>query len=56
MTLKNAIKRLMSNDRDGSWDEIDTIEELKESLECSIDEHKNEPEVAEFYANILKEL
>lgn len=56
MKFKECIKILSKNDRNGSWEEVETLEELKESLECSIDEHKDEPEIAEFYKNLLKQL
>jgi hypothetical protein len=52
LTLKQAIDRLMRNDRNATWDECETIEELREGLVCAIENCDDEAE--DFYKSIYE--
>ena len=54
MDLKQAIHYLMNNDKNGSWDEVETVIELKEALETSITQYDKEEETYIFYKSILE--
>jgi hypothetical protein len=53
MPLQEAIDKLMSNDKNGTWYECETVEQLQESLMESW-KTAEDKEAREFYSAILK--
>lgn len=55
MEFKEVIKMLMSDDRNATWDEIETEEELKNDLEVCIEHHEElgDEEEVEYFKKML---
>ena len=58
MNFEDAIKKLMENDKNGTWDEIEKgdMDELQASLEVAICNAEGDEGAYAFYYNILDEL
>ena len=54
--LQNAIELLMDNDKNGTWDEIETIEELIEAITETLKDYETSEETYQFYQTILSDL
>jgi hypothetical protein len=52
--LKNVIAKLMNNDRNGSWDECETIEQIIEGLREALKQYQPDDDEYKFYHIILK--
>jgi len=52
LTLKSAINILQNNDQNGTWYEVETIEELKESLLEAMTNYEESEETYIFYQDI----
>lgn len=52
MTLNQAIKSLQSNDHNSTWDEVQTIPELKECLAEAMTGYQETELTYKFYSNI----
>lgn len=52
LKLQNAIDILQSNDSNGTWYEVETIEEMKESLIEAMTNYDKSEETYSFYLNI----
>ena len=56
LTLNQAIKTLMNNDKNGTWYDIQTTSELKESLIEALTGYDQTETTYVFYHSILKRL
>ena len=56
MNLKQAITKLMQNDKNATWNECQTIEELKEGLIEAMKSYSKNEDTFKFYESILKTL
>lgn len=56
MTLEQAINRLQQNDPNGTWNEVESIEELKECLLEAMTGYEETEETYLFYQNILNQI
>lgn len=56
MNLTTATNKLMRNDKNATWNECTTIEELKEGLLESMKGYEEEEETYIFYKCILEKL
>ena len=56
MNFEDAIKKLMENDKNGTWDEIEDMDELQASLEVAICNAEGDEGAYAFYYSILDEL
>lgn len=56
MTLKQAIKLLMVNDRNGSWDECETLEEVAEALTEALKDYDETEDTFRFYQDVLSKI
>ena len=54
--LKSVINRLMANDRNASWDECVTLEEVAEGLKNAMEDYDETEETYQFYAGILSQI
>jgi len=54
--LKSVINRLMANDRNASWDECETLEEVAEGLKAAMEDYDETEETYQFYASILSSI
>lgn len=54
--MQSIIRRLMWNDRNATWDECTTIEELFDALYVAWSEHGERDDTSEFYARMMSEL
>ena len=56
LELNMAIDKLMKNDRNATWDECETLEEVREGLVEAIKGYDVEEETYRFYNEILNSL
>lgn len=56
MSLQVAIDKLMYNDKNATWDEVETKQELIEGLEEAINNNEDDEEIVFFYQEILEGL
>lgn len=56
ITIERAIKKLMNNDKNTTWDECRNTEELKEGLTEALKGYDETEETYQFYNGILKNL
>ena len=56
LSLQNAINILQQNDQNGTWYEVETIEELKESLIEAMTNYEESEETYLFYLDIYNSL
>jgi hypothetical protein len=54
--LQGIIDRLMANDRNASWDECETLEEVAEGLRNAMEDYDETEETYQFYAEILSSI
>jgi hypothetical protein len=54
--LQGIIDRLMANDRNASWDECETLEEVAEGLKAAMEDYDETEETYQFYAGILGQI
>lgn len=54
--LQNAINILQSNDQNGTWYEVETIEEMKESLIEAMTNYEETEETYIFYMEVYNSL
>jgi hypothetical protein len=54
--LQTIINRLMANDRNASWDECETLEEVAEGLKAAMEDYDETEETYQFYALILSHI
>ena len=54
--LQTVINRLMANDRNASWDECETLEEVAEGLRNAMEDYDETEETYQFYASILSSI
>lgn len=54
--LQTIINRLMWNDRNASWDECETLEEVAEGLRDAMEDYDETEETYQFYAEILSQI
>lgn len=55
MTLQQAINKLQTNDKNGTWNEVQTITELKECLISAMEGYEKTEENYLFYNRILEQ-
>lgn len=55
-TMQMVIDRLMDNDRNATWDECETVEELVEGLKQAIINTEDDEQIQDFYKKMLVEL
>lgn len=56
MSLQIAIDCLMTNDHNATWDECESIEELKEGLSEALTGYEPEEETYQFYKTIMEQI
>lgn len=54
--IQNAINLLMQNDSNATWDEVETVTELKECLQEAISNYHESELTYKFYLEILNNL
>jgi len=54
--LQTVINRLMANDRNASWDECETLEEVAEGLLAAMEDYDETEETYQFYKSILNSI
>lgn len=56
MKLENAINKLMRNDKNATWYECETLEEVREGLIEAMKDYDVEEETYRFYVEVLNSL
>jgi cell shape-determining protein MreC len=54
--LQSIINRLMANDRNASWDECETLDEVADGLREAMKDYDETEETYQFYAEILSSI
>jgi hypothetical protein len=54
--LQGIIDRLMANDRNASWDECETLDEVADGLREAMKDYDETEETYQFYASILSSI